>query len=128
MVLTHPDIAALVTPLPALRKEEVLNFLPSLRRSRREGGPAKRRPGESTIRHDTSGMRSKMRHCEERSNPKLYRAALLIGDCFVPRNDVFYIMISNIIPKDTAIALIYAPSLYQPAQIIDQMQRLTYKW
>ncbi len=28
------------------------------------------------------------RHCEARSNPKLYRAALLIGDCFVPRNDI----------------------------------------
>jgi hypothetical protein len=28
-----------------------------------------------------------MRHCEVRSNPKLYRAALPIGDCFVPRND-----------------------------------------
>ncbi len=28
------------------------------------------------------------RHCEERSNRELYKAALLIGDCFVPRNDV----------------------------------------
>jgi hypothetical protein len=29
------------------------------------------------------------RHCEVRSNRELYREALLIGDCFVPRNDVF---------------------------------------
>jgi len=28
------------------------------------------------------------RHCELRSNPELYWADLLIGDCFVPRNDV----------------------------------------
>ena len=28
-------------------------------------------------------------HYKERSNPKLYRADLLIGDCFVPRNDGF---------------------------------------
>jgi len=37
----------------------------------------------------------KNRHCEVRSNPKLYRenciAALPIGDCFVPRNDAFII-------------------------------------
>jgi hypothetical protein len=32
--------------------------------------------------------KNKKRHCEVRSNPKLYRAALLIGDCFVPRNDI----------------------------------------
>jgi len=31
----------------------------------------------------------KKRHCEVRSNPKLYRADLQIGDCFVPRNDAF---------------------------------------
>jgi hypothetical protein len=35
------------------------------------------------------------RHCEVRSNPKLYRetctAALLHGDCFVPRNDDYFI-------------------------------------
>ena len=49
---THPDIAALVTPLSASRIEGIFFFsLPSLRRSRREGGPAKRRPGESTMRH-----------------------------------------------------------------------------
>jgi hypothetical protein len=29
------------------------------------------------------------RHCEARSNRELYRADLLIGDCFVPRNDAF---------------------------------------
>jgi len=28
------------------------------------------------------------RHCELRSNPELYWADLLIGDCFVPRNDI----------------------------------------
>ena len=30
------------------------------------------------------------RHCEVRSNLKLYRTDLLIGDCFVPRNDALF--------------------------------------
>jgi hypothetical protein len=31
------------------------------------------------------------RHCEVRSNRELYKADLLLCDCFVPRNDVFFI-------------------------------------
>jgi hypothetical protein len=43
---THPDIAALVTPLYASRKEGIKNFPTLFAACRREGGPAKRRPGE----------------------------------------------------------------------------------
>jgi len=48
---THPDIAPLVTPLYASAKRGFLFYtpLPSFRRRRRQGGPAKRRPGESFI-------------------------------------------------------------------------------
>ena len=47
---THPDIATLVTPLSALRIEGISIFLyPLLRLCRREGGPAKPRPGESIL-------------------------------------------------------------------------------
>jgi len=56
-VSTHPDIAALVAPLSASRIEGIFIFfftLPSFRRGRREGGPAKHRPGESAMRHAIS--------------------------------------------------------------------------
>ncbi|NVM63991.1 hypothetical protein FHW88_002280 [Mucilaginibacter sp. SG538B] len=38
---------------------------------------------------------SQGRHCEVRSNRELYKADLLIGDCFVPRNDVFLFISSH---------------------------------
>ena len=53
---THPDIAALVTPLCAKRREgDTLQF------------------PRVIARYEAISM--------------LYRATLLIGDCFVPRND-----------------------------------------
>jgi hypothetical protein len=49
-VLTHPDIAALVTPLYAPRKEGISTFFyPLCGEAGERGGPAKRRPGESTV-------------------------------------------------------------------------------
>ncbi len=56
-ISTHPDIAALVTPLYAARKEGILIYIFSypLYPKDREGGPAKRRPGESSIQLVISG-------------------------------------------------------------------------
>jgi hypothetical protein len=52
IVFTHPDIAALVTPLYASVKRGILSFYFScpLYPKGREGGRAKQRPGESTMR------------------------------------------------------------------------------
>jgi hypothetical protein len=52
LYLLTPDIAALVSPLYASVKRGFYRCvsLPSFRQRRREGGPAKPRPGELTMR------------------------------------------------------------------------------
>jgi hypothetical protein len=56
--MTNPNIAALVHPRFHNRESEPYqdkfeSHAPSFRRRRREGGPAKRRPGESTANYLT---------------------------------------------------------------------------
>jgi hypothetical protein len=46
------------------------------------------------LRQKSERWLNKKRHCEVRSNPKLYRADLPIGDCFVPRNDAFIVLLA----------------------------------